>query len=146
LTEAPICSHYVLGESSDQKGNTFSPVDTVQQDSLIRGRLEKLDQFKEVKRLLSESSIPIEGKLRDHLISITSTLFKEVMKSHSGHVAEAKRESLQTTLELFIRSKLDLVIALDDFDALSREADLLPRSNPARVKTELEKNYFAFLV
>lgn len=104
------------------------------------------NQLDGLKKALLASSTPVSGTLRETLIQLFITHFVDVMRSHPGYALETRYKSLQTTLDLFVRAKSDLITALDEFDRLSRSDEFLPRTNSMRiaVQDKIRKELYCF--
>jgi hypothetical protein len=108
--------------------------------------ISKSEALKAIGELLQSSNAPVDATLRRRLVWLFITDFMEVMKSHQGYNLELKHRSLQTTFNLFLRAKVDLVCALDEFDRLSRSGEFLPRTNTARtsIQDKIRKELYCF--
>jgi hypothetical protein len=113
----------------------------------LRGEMErKMDRKQAIRETLSAGVIPVSDDLRDAIARLFVTDAMEVLRAHPGFDLEDKIRSIRTALQLFDRAFADLMLALDEFDALSRRPEFSYRSGQndvAMLDIKVRKEIFA---
>lgn len=100
-----------------------------------------------IREALSAGTVPVPDDVRHAVTTLFVTDAIDVLRSHPGFDLEDKVRSIRTALKLFDRAFMDLLEALDAFDAFSRRPEFTYRSHRddlVAIENRIQKEIFVF--
>jgi hypothetical protein len=82
-----------------------------------------VEQRKELRRRVAESSVPLPSDLRQHVIGLFNSDMRDIMRGHEGYWLAGKRDSYRTSLSILRRSIRTLLDMISSFEAEALAAD-----------------------